>query len=182
MFGFGPMSGWYGEDLETGRGRGGGGSPGDAGAGCGVWVLIIVAALFLQAMYGEDSSTKYKREREEEARKEETRKAEWDAKRKKWEQENPAIPFTIPKTALENGMPGNYLPLRDSERERMKYLYDRRENTRDARGQRIKILTDRENAELEWLTLRAELHGGGKRRWAVIQQRIQAIEARWRGR
>ena len=38
MFGFGPMSGWYGEDLETGRGTGGGGGGGSGGGeGCGAF-------------------------------------------------------------------------------------------------------------------------------------------------
>jgi len=169
--------------TSEGKGSGGGGGgSGNSGAGCGVFVLFIVVGLFLQAMFGEDDATKYKREREAEAKREEIRKAEWDAKREKWEQENPAIPFTIPKTALENGMTGNYLALRNSERERMKYLYDRRENTRDASGQRIKVLTDREDAELQWLTLRAELQRRNGYRAQAIMRQIQAIEARWRGR
>jgi hypothetical protein len=167
------------EDKGSG---GGGGSSGDSGNGFGTFLAFMVIAAFIIIIFGEDSTTKYQRERKEERRKDEERKAESDAQRTKWEQENPAIPFTIPKTALENGMTGNYLALRDSERERMKYLYDRRENTRDSRGERIKVLTDRENAELEWLRLRAELNDGRGRRADAIRRQIQEIEARWRGR
>jgi len=47
MFGFGPMSGWYGEDLETGRGRGGGGS--DDG-GCGTVIMVFFVCLLLGSM------------------------------------------------------------------------------------------------------------------------------------
>jgi len=70
MFGFGPMSGWYGEDLETGRGRGGGGGGGSGKElnGCSIFMLFMVVAAFLIMVFGEDSTTKYKREREEEAR------------------------------------------------------------------------------------------------------------------
>ena len=48
MFGFGPMSGWYGEDLETGRGGGGGGGSDDGG--CGTVIMMFFVCLLLGSM------------------------------------------------------------------------------------------------------------------------------------
>ena len=51
MFGFGPMSGWYGEDLETGRGRGGGGGGGGGDDnGCGIVIMLFFGCLLLSTM------------------------------------------------------------------------------------------------------------------------------------
>ena len=47
MFGFGPMSDWYSEGLESRQGSGGGGGGGSDDNGCGIIALIFLACLAL---------------------------------------------------------------------------------------------------------------------------------------